>query len=116
MANHRIFTAVILTVISLLFAGMFLNSPYQVWMVMSALGLITGVSFRIGQRHVITGFGIGLALTIVREYLTYGDIIRMTAPVYFAGYLFAIATSLLVRTALVSKLFKSRKASTEASA
>ena len=115
MANYRIFTAAILTLLSLVFAGILLNSPYQVWMVMAALGLITGISFREGQRHVITGFGIGLVLTLVREYLTYGDIIRMTAPVYLAGYLFAIATSLLVRTFLTSKLFKSNKAIPEAS-
>jgi hypothetical protein len=113
MANHRIFTAVMLTVISLMFSGIFLNSPYQVWMVMAAIGLITGISFKTGQRHVITGFGIGLALTLLREYFTYGDVIRMTAPVYLAGYLFAIATSLAVRTLLISKFFRSSKTATE---
>ncbi|MDN3647640.1 hypothetical protein QWZ13_01805 [Reinekea marina] len=98
MANQQLFTTVILTLISLIFAGMLLSSPYQVWMVLAAIGLITGLLFKGGQRHVITGFAIGIALTLVREYMSYGEVVRVTAPVYLAGYLFAIATSLFVRT------------------
>jgi hypothetical protein len=83
-------------------ASLYLQSPYQLWILMASLGLITGVVFKIGQRHVITGFGIGITITLFREVFTYGaGIIEITGLVYAAGYLFAVATTLTVRTLLV---------------
>ncbi|MEJ2065886.1 MAG: hypothetical protein P8X74_21835 [Reinekea sp.] len=62
------------------------------------------IAFRTGQRHIITGFGLGIMLTLVREILTYGpDVVRMTGLVYAAGYLFAVATTIALRT-LVLKI------------
>ena len=106
MAIQRITTGAILMTLSLFTASLFLNSPYQLWGLMAVVGLITGVSFRLGQRHVITGFGIGIALTLAREALTYGQLVKVTAPVYAAGYLFAVATTLLVSYLLLTLFFR----------
>jgi hypothetical protein len=104
MHIQRIFTAAILTLISLLIAGLYFQSPYHIWLLMAALGAVTGIAFRTGQRHIITGFGLGIMLTLVREILTYGpDVVRMTGLVYAAGYLFAVATTIALRT-LVLKI------------
>jgi hypothetical protein len=79
-------------------ASLYLQSPYQLWMLMAGLGLITGAVYKVGQRHVITGFGIGITITLFREVFTYGaGIIEITGLVYAAGYLFAVATTLTVR-------------------
>lgn len=102
MPTHRIMTSTLLTLIALLAAGFYLQSPYQIWLLFALLGVITGISFRSGQRHVITGFALGITLTLIRETLTYGpDIIRITGLIYAAGYLFAAATTVAVRALLV---------------
>jgi hypothetical protein len=98
MPTQRIFTTAVLTVISLMIASMYLQSPYQLWLLMAGLGLVTGAAFKTGQRHVITGFGIGITITLFREVFMYGAvIIEITGLVYAAGYLFAVATTLAVR-------------------
>lgn len=98
MPVTRIMSTAVITLLSLLAADMLLQSPYQVWLMMATLGVVTGFAHPKGQRHVITGFGLGITLTIIREAITYGPLIKVTAPVFLAGYLFAIATSLAVRT------------------
>jgi hypothetical protein len=102
MPTQRIMTSAVLTLIALLAAGMFFQSPYHIWLLMVLLGAITGVSFRTGQRHVITGFALGITLTLIREAITYGpDIVRMTGLVYAAGYLFAAATTISIRSIIL---------------
>lgn len=105
MAIQRITTAAILMTLGLFTASLFLQSPYQLWLLMAAVGLITGISFKLGQRHVITGFGLAIAITLLREALTYGQLIKVTAPVYAAGYLFAVATTLLVSYLILNRFF-----------
>ncbi len=102
MPTQRIFSAAVLTLIALMIAGLYFQSPYHIWMLMAGLGVITGIAFRQGQRHVISGFAIGVALTLVRESFTYGaDIVQVTGLVYAAGYLFAAATSISVRAIML---------------
>jgi len=106
MPVQRISTSAVLTTILLLTAGLFLTSPYQLWIAMALLGVVTGILFRSGQRHVITGFGLGIAITLVREIFMYdASLIKVTAPVYAAGYLFAVAGTLTARGVL-SKIIK----------
>lgn len=105
MAIQRITTAAILMTLGLFTASLFLQSPHQLWLLMAGVGLITGVSFKLGQRHVITGFGLGIAITLLRESLIYGHLIKVTAPVYAAGYLFAVATTLLVSYLILHRFF-----------
>jgi hypothetical protein len=102
MASQRIFSSAILTVISLMMASLYLQSPYQLWILMAGIGLITGSVYKIGQRHVITGFGIGIAINLIREVFMYGPaIVEVTGLVYAAGYLFAVATTISVRTLII---------------
>jgi len=108
MPSQRIFASAVMITLALLAASMLLQSPYQLWGLMAGVGLITGLSYKTGQRHVITGFGIGIALTLVREAITYGSLIEVTAPVYAAGYLFAVATTLSMRSIRTSKFFKQK--------
>lgn len=105
MAIQRITTGAILMTLCLLAASMFLTSPYQLWVLMAVVGLITGISFKLGQRHVISGFGLGIAITMMRDLLSYGDVVKVTAPVYAAGYLFAVATTLLVSYLILNRFF-----------
>lgn len=110
MPTQRILSAALLTAISLMVASLYLSSPYQVWLLMAGVGAITGIAYRVGQRHVITGFGIGIAMTLVREALMYGpQMIELTGLVYAAGYLFAVATTISLRT-LIIKFSKANKA------
>ncbi|EAR07846.1 hypothetical protein [Reinekea blandensis] len=99
MPMQRIFPTTILTLLCLFAAGLWLQSPYQLWILMALLGLVTGTVFLTGQRHVITGFGLGIAITLLREIGMYGPgIIEVTGLVYAAGYLFAVATTISMRT------------------
>ena len=98
MTIQRVFSAAILMMLVLFAAGLLFSSPYQLWGAMAAVGAITGISYKIGQRHVISGLGLGIALALVREVLTYGaDVAQLTAPAYAAGYLFAVASTLALR-------------------
>lgn len=109
MAMQRILTAAVLTIILLLVAGIWLQSPYQLWIAMTVLGVITGIAFKTGQRHVVTGFGVGIFVTLIREILIYGSgLLEITGPVYAAGYLFAVATTIAVRY-LVTRNFVTTK-------
>ena len=99
MPVQRILSSALLTALLLFIASLYLQSPYQLWVAMAVLGAITGILFRHGQRHVITGFGLGIALTLLREILMFdASLIKITAPVYAAGYLFAVAGTLTLRT------------------
>ncbi|WP_196158846.1 hypothetical protein [Reinekea sp. G2M2-21] len=110
MPITRIATAAIFTAILLMLASLYFQSPYQLWASMAGLGVITGAFFTQGQRHVITGFGLGIAVTLLREVVMYdAAMIQVTAPVYAAGYLFAVATTVSVR-ALIRKLNPDLKA------
>lgn len=111
MPTQRIFSAAVLITIALMIAGLYLQSPFQLWLLMAGVGLITGVAYRTGQRHVVTGFGFGIAITLIREALMYGpQMIEVTGLVYAAGYLFAVATTVTART-LILKLTKPKEAS-----
>ena len=102
MPIQRLMTSAVLTLIALLIAGLYLQSPYQIWLLMAVLGAVTGLAYRAGQRHVVTGFAVGISLTLIREALTYGpDIVRVTGLVYAAGYLFAAATTISVRALML---------------
>jgi hypothetical protein len=106
MPTQRIFSAALLTAIALMIASLYFTSPYQVWLLLAGVGAVTGIAYRTGQRHVVTGFGIGIAMTLVREALMYGpQMIEITGLVYAAGYLFAVATTISMRT-LIIKLKK----------
>ncbi len=115
MQAQRILITAFLTAFGLFIASQFLQSPYQLWCLMACIGVITGLVFKTGQRHVITGFGLGIAITLFREIFTYGiSIIELTGLVYAAGYLFAIATSIAVRT-IALKLTKPQQSPTPGS-
>ena len=108
MPVQKILLGATLTTILLLVAGLLLQSPYQLWVAMAVLGAITGLSFKTGQRHIITGFGLGIALTLLREIFMFdARLVSVTAPVYAAGYLFAVATTISLRAIMV-KLMKAK--------
>lgn len=101
MPIPRLLSSAILTAILLMLCSLYLNSPYQLWLAMAGLGVITGLVFKTGQRYVISGYGMGIALTLIREVMMYGtDIIQVTALAYAAGYLFAVATTITTRMLL----------------
>ena len=110
MPVQRILTSAVLTALLLFIANLYLQSPYQLWVAMAILGVITGSLFRQGQRHVITGFGLGIAITLLREvFIVDASLIRITAPVYAAGYLFAVAGTLSLRLMIVRWLKSDRQ-------
>lgn len=101
----RLVSGAVLMALALFVASFYLTSPYQLWILMAAIGLATGICFKLGQRHVISGFGIGIAATLTREAISYGEVVKVTAPVYAAGYLFAVATTLLISYLIINRFF-----------
>jgi len=96
---QRIAIGAVAMVMATQFAARMAQSPTQLLVVLGVTGLILGGLFRTGHRHLITGYAIGLGLTLVFEFITVGPIIQLTGPVYVAGYLFAAAAGLSARFA-----------------
>ncbi len=94
---QRIALAAVAMVLAAQFAAQMAQSPTQLLVVLGMVGLVLGGLFRTGHRHLITGYAIGLVLTMIFEFITIGPIIQMTGPVYVAGYLFATAAGLTAR-------------------
>lgn len=95
------------------FANILAQSPLQLLLALALTGAVLGFLFRTGHRHLITGYAIGLGLTLFMDFMMAGMIIRITGPIYAAGYLFAAAAGLTARFLRVQlpAYWASRKAS-----
>lgn len=98
MPIQRMLTAAVMMLLALVLASLFLKSSTQLWILMASVGAATGLIFKTGQRNVISGFSIAVLLTLLREWLMYGqEVVSITALVYVVGYLFAAATTVTIR-------------------
>lgn len=94
---QRVAIAAVAMVMVAQFAARVAQSPTQLLIALGVTGLVLGGLFRTGHRHLITGYAIGLIVTMVFEFITIGPIIQLTGPIYVAGYLFAAAAGLTAR-------------------
>lgn len=94
---QRIAIAAVAMVMAAQFAARLAQSPTQLLIMLGLTGLVLGGLFRTGHRHLITGYAIGLGVTLMFEFITLGPVIQLTGPVYLAGYLFAAAAGLTAR-------------------
>lgn len=79
------------------FGAQFAQSPMQLLVGFAAVGAVLGVLFRSGHRYLISGYAIGLVAMMFMDFIIGGALVRLTGPVYVAGYLFASASGLTLR-------------------
>lgn len=79
------------------FGAQFAQSPLQLLVGFGAVGAVLGFLFRTGHRHLISGYAIGLLAMMYMDFMIGGALVKLTAPIYLAGYLFAAAAGLTAR-------------------
>lgn len=94
---QRVAIAAVAMLMTAQLASRMAQSPTQLLVLLATTGAVLGLLFRTGHRHLITGYAIGLLITIFMEFMLIGPIIKLTGPVYVAGYLFAAAAGLTTR-------------------
>jgi len=75
----------------------FAQSPMQLLIGFAAVGTVLGFLFRSGHRYLISGYAIGLVAMMFMDFIIGGALVKVTGPVYVAGYLFASAAGLSIR-------------------
>ncbi|WP_115667157.1 hypothetical protein [Saccharospirillum mangrovi] len=79
------------------FGAQFAQSPLQLLIGFAAVGLVLGFLFRTGHRYLISGYAFGLVAMMLMDFIIGGALVKVTGPVYVAGYLFASAAGISIR-------------------